>query len=110
MFRRSAESISLIHEAKARNRNRIDYFQNGNGKRLRLNVRDHEIKAVHSSVDCVLCGNSSGPGVRRGHRTNTKCLTCSLFLCLKVYDGNRINCWNVWHGRDRIEKRVAAKE
>ena len=90
--------------AKTRKRKRVEFFNTEEMSKLRLQVKNHQHVYAEKELYCALCGqNRSAPF--RGHRTVIKCLFCDTHLCVKVHQGYRKSCFDVWHRAKKIVPR-----
>lgn len=89
-----SEIRRLCDLAKHRKRNRLTFFNNEDGTKLRLGVNGHDLKQAKVSW-CALCGLNKES--YRGRRSTYTCSRCHVHLCVRTYAGLRKSCWGVWH-------------
>jgi hypothetical protein len=88
------EKIRLRNLAKNTKRRRLSFFNTQDGKRLRLDVPQHEQIQQQKSQWCALCSiNRADNTAWRGHRSKYRCSICDVHLFLRTYTGFRKNCW-----------------
>ena len=87
-------------------------FNGTDGKRLRLSIENHVVKQQKDQQYCALCGirgiegNHSG---WRGHRTTYQCVQCDVFVCTRIYPGNRMSCCELWHSAIVLKPRCTPR-
>ena len=99
------QKIAMIRRARKRKRNRILFFNSGDGLELRLHISNHPHVIGERDIYCALCGQNNGKSFR-GHRINHKCGYCDVHLCVKVRAGFRKSCWEIWHTAKRLKAKT----
>ena len=92
---------ALITKAKARRRNRLTFYNSTDGRKLRLNVKNHTPVQKTGVNRCSLCGQN-WTGYRR-HQTSYVCSICPVRLCVRTYAGLRKSCFSVCDSSKVVE-------
>jgi hypothetical protein len=108
----------LSAQASLRKRRRLDFFNDDDGKRLRLAKVPHLQNQTATPQYCALCGcNNTHPGSQsadesrdnarqyRGRRSTFKCSLCHVHLCVRTYPGLRKSCWDLFHSARMLTTR-----
>ena len=101
------ETSKLQALARDRQRNRVSFFNNGDGIKLRLNLSGHCQKQMRKERWCALCGMNRMPRSGfRGHRSCFKFSQCDLHLCIRTHARFWRSFWDVRHSKKRLELRL----
>jgi hypothetical protein len=110
----------LSARALSRKRRRMQYFNDDEGRILRLSSIPHIPNQTSNPLYCALCGcsktqqahdtapnNSSAKKPSfRGRRSTFKCSLCHVHLCVRTYPGLRKSCWDLFHSNRQLIPRI----
>lgn len=81
--------------AQQKKRSRMTFFDEADGRTLRLSKRSHEQFQSTPSRFFTVFGTQRASGTYKPHRSTFKCNFCNVYLCVTLHAGLRKNCWDL---------------